>query len=73
MISRKRLVTAPNMPDADGFYERLLQAHKGLDNEASQALNARLVLVLANHIGDPLVLQDAIDLASKAGDGADGS
>ena len=57
------LTTAPNIPDPDGFYADLLTAHTGLNQPDSQALNARLVLVLANHIGDRAVLQAALILA----------
>jgi Protein of unknown function (DUF2783) len=38
--------------DPDGFYEALLDAHDGLSHEASVALNARLILLLAQHVGD---------------------
>ena len=41
----------PNFEDADLFYERLLDAHQGLSREQSEALNARLVLILANELG----------------------
>jgi len=47
----------------DAFYEALMQAHEGLDESQSQLLNARLILVLANHIGDLHVLTQAIDAA----------
>lgn len=57
------LVTKPNIADPDGFYASLLSAHKGLTEAQSQALNARLVLVLANHIGDRAVLDRALRLA----------
>ncbi len=40
-----------------------MTAHQGLSDEASELLNARLVLILANHIGDPEVLQEALALA----------
>lgn len=59
------LITAPNLPDPDSCYAALLAAHKGLTATESQALNARLVLILANHIGDPRVLNEAIALAHK--------
>jgi hypothetical protein len=62
-----RLVTALNIADADGFYEALLQAHKGLDAEKSAALNARLVLILANHVGDRDILREALALAARSG------
>jgi Protein of unknown function (DUF2783) len=57
------LITTPNIADADGFYAALLAAHKGLTEGESHALNARLVLVLANHVGDRAVLDQAIILA----------
>ena len=40
-----------NSEDADLFYERLLDAHQGLNREESEAFNARLVLILANELG----------------------
>lgn len=57
----------PNLDDADGFYDELLAAHEGLDKAASDALNARLVLVLCNHIGERAVLREALDVARRAG------
>ncbi|MCT8162091.1 DUF2783 domain-containing protein [Pseudoruegeria sp. SHC-113] len=53
----------PNIPDADGFYDELLAAHAGLSKAESDALNARLILVLANHIGDRAVLREALAAA----------
>ena len=47
----------------DAFYEALMQAHEGLDESQSQLLNARLILVLANHIGNLTVLKQAIETA----------
>jgi hypothetical protein len=47
----------------DDFYEALLAAHQGLDEKESAALNARLVLLLANHIGTLPVLREALALA----------
>ncbi len=61
------LVTSANLADADGFYEALLAAHKGLNEAQSAALNARLVLILANHVGDNAVLAQAIHLARESG------
>ena len=57
------LIREPNMDDADGFYADLLAAHRGLDSAASVALNARLVLILANHVGDRAALAEALDMA----------
>jgi hypothetical protein len=50
----------------DDFYESLMRAHQGLSEAESQALNARLVLILANHIGDLAVLQEALALARRS-------
>ena len=49
----------------DDFYQMLIDAHRGLDDEHSRLLNARLILLLANHIGDLLVLREAIDAARR--------
>jgi len=54
----------PNIPDPDGFYDELLAAHAGLSKEQSDAFNARLILTLANHIGDREILRDALKAAS---------
>jgi hypothetical protein len=59
------LVTTPNLRDPDVFYAALLAAHKGLTEAESHALNARLVLVLANHIGEMDALREALDLARR--------
>jgi hypothetical protein len=55
-----------NVHDADAHYAALIDAHGGLSHEDSVALNARLVLLLANHIGNPGVLQEAIAAARKS-------
>lgn len=57
------LNTAPNIPDPDGFYDELLATHQGLEAQDSAALNARLILLLANHIGDRDVLRQALAAA----------
>ena len=57
----------PNNPNGDDFYEKLLNAHEGLSKEQSDALNARLILVLSNHIGDIDILEQALDAAKTAG------
>lgn len=54
---------APNLTDADGFYAALIAAHEGLSPEESAALNARLILILANQVGDTTVLRAAIEAA----------
>ncbi len=59
------LVTDPNLPSPDEFYERLIAAHRDLDDAQSAMVNAKLVLLLANHIGDPAVLAEAIAAARE--------
>ena len=54
------LILTPNIDDPDGFYAELIAAHEGLTDEESQALNARLILILANHVGDREVLARAL-------------
>ena len=65
MSGDKMLMTKPNFDDADGFYAALLATHKGLAEIESHALNARLVLILANHIGSAAVLGEALELARQ--------
>ena len=59
------LITTPNLSAPDDFYEALINAHQDLSIEESQAFNARLVLLLANHIGSFSVLQEALQAARK--------
>lgn len=51
--------------DADAFYEQLLDAHEGLSREAAELFNARLILLLANQVGDARVLKECIDAARQ--------
>ena len=57
--------TTLNLQDADGFYEQLLDAHQGLSKEQSELLNARLILLLANQVGDAKVLKDCVQAARE--------
>ena len=58
--------TQLNFEDADQFYENLLDAHVGLSREESEALNARLVLILANQIGSTEQLAACLNAAAGA-------
>ena len=58
--------TEPNIAMPDDFYEALINAHRGLTDEQSQVLNAKLILLLANHVGDMDVLRGAL-AAARAG------
>jgi len=53
----------PNLSDADGFYEELINAQRDLNDDQADLLLAKLVLILANHIGDRAVLREAFALA----------
>jgi hypothetical protein len=66
------LITTPNLPDPDGTYAALLAAHRGLSPEDSAALNARLILILANHIGDAQVIAEALQLARTGAEAGGG-
>jgi hypothetical protein len=66
MKTEAAFTTAPHFQDADAFYECLLDAHQGLSREQSELLNARLILILANQIGDSAVLQACIAGARDA-------
>ena len=57
------LITTPNLPDPDATYAALLAAHKGLSEAESHALNARLILILMNHVGEADTLAQAVALA----------
>ena len=57
------LITDPHIDAPDDFYEALIEAHQGLDATQSHQLNAKLVLLLANHIGDLDVLREALQAA----------
>lgn len=61
------VTTTPNITDPDGFYAKLIDMHDGLSDDDSAALNARLILVLANHIGERSVLDEAMEIAQKTG------
>lgn len=63
MTRNSKLNTQPNIAAPDDFYAALIAAHEGLSGEDSAAYNARLILLLANHIGDRETLEDALALA----------
>jgi hypothetical protein len=59
------LTTELNIADPDGFYEALIGLHRDLTAEQSRLVNAKLVLLLANHVGDRAVLDEAMALARR--------
>ena len=52
-----------NTDAPDEIYEALIKMHEGLDDETSTLVNAKMILVLANHIGDPAVIREAASVA----------
>jgi Protein of unknown function (DUF2783) len=65
------LLTRSNFEKPDDAFRAIVEAHRGLSEEASADLDAALVLILANHIGDLDVLREAIELARRRMAGAD--
>jgi hypothetical protein len=59
------LNTGANIAVPDEFYQALIEAHRGLSDEQSERLNARLILLFANHIGDMDVLREALAAARE--------
>lgn len=62
----QKLNTSANIDDADNFYAALLALHEGRTKDESDAINARLILLLSNHIGNRDVLQQAMDFAASS-------
>lgn len=60
----------PNLTRPDDFYDALLKAHQDLSDDQSRDFNARLILILANHIGDLGVLEQALGAARAVCPGA---
>lgn len=60
------LIRSPQLSDPDGFYEELVRAQRDLPDDEAQKVLAKLVLILANHVGDRQVLSEAIMLASQS-------
>ncbi|THH35447.1 DUF2783 domain-containing protein [Aliishimia ponticola] len=61
------LNVTPNLSNPDAFYEALIRSHEGLSDAQSAAFNARLILILANQIGDLPTLLEALEAARTSG------
>ena len=55
----------PNFSDADAFYAALADVHRDRSAEASERINARLILLLANQVGDQQILEQALAIAGR--------
>ena len=62
---QQALSTSSNFANPDAAYRMIVEAHRGLSDEESAALDAALVLLLANHIGDLAVLKEALEQAAQ--------
>ena len=58
--------TRPRLKDPDAFYARLISLHENLDQDQSNRLNAAVILMMANQIGDDAVLQEMLDVAAES-------
>lgn len=56
---------SPNIPDPDGFYQELIDSQRDMSEAEAETMNCKLILILANHIGDRDVLRQAIAMAAK--------
>lgn len=65
------LTTELNIAHVDDFYAMLIESHEGLSTSQSHAMNAALVLILSNHIGQPDLLQQALQMARHTAEQSD--
>ncbi len=61
-----KLRTGPQIKDPDDFYARLIDLHEGLSSDESNILNCKLILLMANHIGDRELLFEVLDVAQNS-------
>jgi hypothetical protein len=64
-VNSEKLKLENNFSDADAFYKALIDRHRNLDREQSERFNARLILILANQIGDLNALEEALEAAAR--------
>lgn len=57
-----------NLARPDDIYNAIVEAHRGLDEAACRDFDARLILLLANHIGDEAVIHEALRTAAAPGE-----
>ena len=64
MSNAPDIATQARLRDPDAFYARLIELHDGLDQDAANRLNATLILIMANQIGDDELLHCILDKAA---------
>ena len=62
-----KLTTDANIPDRDGFYQELIDSQRDMSDEEASLMNCKLIILLANHIGDRAALSEAIRRAGGRG------
>ena len=65
LLSGTLLNTQPNIQAPDDFYQELVDMHRDLSAQQSALVNAKLILLLANHVGDPAILREAMRAARQ--------
>lgn len=60
------LIIEPNLPAPDAFYQTLIETHQGLTDEQSAEVNAAVILLLANHVGDMEIIRDVLSRARRS-------
>lgn len=68
-MGERELIATLNLRDPDAFYARLVSLHDGLDADASARMNATIILLMANQVGDDDVLHAILDAAERIGSG----
>lgn len=69
-MTKKMLITEANFTDADGFYSALNELYREASEQEVERIHARLILTLANHIGDQDVLEQALSIAAELNTGS---
>ncbi len=64
-MPKQKLKTELGVDSPDDFYARLIELHEGLSSEDSHKINAKVILMLANHVGDTDVLYEVLDYVGK--------
>jgi hypothetical protein len=65
-VGNSQIATDPRLIDPDAFYARLIGLHEGLSQYQSNRLNAAIILMMANQIGDDALLREILDEAAAA-------
>jgi hypothetical protein len=62
---KENIITELNISNPDSFYEKLINLHEGLSDKESALLNSKIILIMANQIGDEAILSDLLLMAKE--------